>query len=37
MKSNTIKTLGLLGLLASIIVGVGEYFLHYSPQILEHS
>lgn len=37
MKLNTIKTLGLLGLLASVIVGVGEYFLHYSPQILEHS
>ena len=31
------KTLGLLGLLASILVGLGEYFLHYSPNILEHS
>ena len=31
------KTLGYLGLLASILVGLGEYFLHYSPSILEHS
>lgn len=31
------KTLGYLGLLASIIVGLGEYFLHESAQILEHS
>ena len=31
------KTLGLLGLLASVLVGLGEYFLHYSPNILEHS
>lgn len=30
------KTLGLLGLLASILIGLGEYFLHYSPHILEH-
>ncbi len=30
------KTLGYLGLIASILVGVGEYFLHYSPSILEH-
>lgn len=30
------KTLGYLGLLASILVGLGEYFLHYSPQILEN-
>ncbi|PKP27091.1 MAG: hypothetical protein CVU03_00680 [Bacteroidetes bacterium HGW-Bacteroidetes-2] len=37
MKLNTINILGILGLIASIIVGVGEYFLHYSPQILEHS
>ncbi len=33
----TTKLLGLLGLLASILVGAGEYFLHYSPNILEHS
>ncbi len=33
----TIKILGFLGLLASVLVGVGEYFLHYSPNILEHS
>ena len=31
------KILGLLGLLASVLVGLGEYFLHYSPNILEHS
>ena len=31
------KTLGYLGLLASILVGLGEYFLHYSTEILEHS
>ena len=31
------KTLGYLGLIASILVGLGEYFLHYSPSILEHS
>jgi hypothetical protein len=31
------KTLGYLGLLASILVGLGEYFLHYSPHILEHA
>lgn len=31
------KTLGYLGLLATILVGLGEYFLHYSPQIFEHS
>lgn len=28
------KTLGYLGLLASVMVGLGEYFLHYSPNIL---
>ncbi len=33
----TTKLLGLLGLLASILVGAGEYFLHYSPNILEYS
>lgn len=31
------KTLGYLGLVASILVGLGEYFLHYSSSILEHS
>ncbi len=31
------KILGYLGLLASVLVGLGEYFLHYSPSILEHS
>jgi hypothetical protein len=31
----TTKILGILGLIASIIVGFGEYFLHYSPHILE--
>lgn len=31
------KTLGYLGLIASILVGLGEYFLHYSTNILEHS
>lgn len=32
-----IKTLGYLGLLASILVGIGEHLLHYSPNILGHS
>lgn len=31
------KTLGYLGLLASILVGLGEYFLHYSANILDSS
>lgn len=31
------KTLGYLGVIAAILVGLGEYFLHYSPSILEHS
>jgi len=31
------KTLGYLGLLASVLVGLGEYFLHYSPHILDHA
>jgi hypothetical protein len=31
------KTLGILGLMASILVGLGEYFLHYSPNIFEHA
>ena len=31
------KTLGILGLLASVLVGLGEYFLHYSPHILGHA
>ena len=29
------KILGYLGLIASILVGLGEYFLHYSPNILD--
>lgn len=33
----TTKILGYLGLLASILVGTGEYFLHYSDQVLEFS
>ena len=31
------KVLGILGLIASILVGLGEYFLHYSSSILEHA
>ncbi|MEP0263026.1 DUF6796 family protein [Dokdonia sp.] len=31
------KTLGHLGLVASLLVGLGEYFLHYSPEILGNS
>lgn len=31
------KTLGYLGLIASVLVGLGEYFLHYSTNILGHS
>ncbi len=31
------RTLGYLGLIASLTVGLGEYFLHYSPQILDHA
>jgi len=31
------KILGYLGLIASVLVGLGEYFLHYSTSILEHS
>ena len=31
------KILGYLGLIASIFVGLGEYFLHYSTEILGHS
>ena len=34
---NTAKILGYLGILASILVGSGEYFLHYSPNILEYA
>jgi len=33
---NTTKTLGYLGLLAAILVGLGEYFLHYSTNVLEY-
>ena len=29
------KTLGIFGLIASILVGLGEYFLHYSVNILD--
>ena len=31
------KLLGYLGLLASVLVGLGEHFLHYSPDILGHA
>ena len=31
------KTLGYFGLIASILVGLGEYFLHYSTNILDFS
>jgi len=31
------KILGVLGLIASILVGLGEYFLHYSTEILGHA
>nr|WP_321246126.1 DUF6796 family protein [uncultured Psychroserpens sp.] len=31
------KILGYLGLIASVLVGLGEYFLHYSLNILGHS
>jgi hypothetical protein len=34
---NKILITGLLGLLASILVGAGEFFLHYSPQIIGHA
>lgn len=34
---NTTKVLGFLGLLASLLVGIGEYLLHYSPNILDYS
>jgi len=39
MKSTikTTKVLGYLGLFASILVGLGEYFLHYSDSILEYA
>ena len=33
----TTKILCYLGLVASVLVGLGEYFLHYSPNILGHS
>ncbi|MFV1448175.1 DUF6796 family protein [Maribacter sp. HS] len=33
----TIKFLGYLGLIGSILVGIGEYLLHYSPNILGHA
>jgi len=31
------RSLGYLGLIASILVGLGEYFLHYSTEILGHA
>ncbi|WP_075341857.1 DUF6796 family protein [Tenacibaculum agarivorans] len=31
------KLLGYLGLIASVLVGLGEYYLHYSPNILNHA
>ena len=31
------KYLGYLGLLASVLVGSGEYLLHYSDQVIEHA
>ncbi len=31
------KTLGYIGLFASLLVGLGEYLLHYSPYILKHA
>lgn len=34
MKSITVKQLGYLGLLGSILVGIGEFLLHYSTQVL---
>ena len=38
MNTNTtIKLLGYLGLLGSILVGAGEYLLHYSTNILGHA
>jgi len=30
------KYLGYLGLLASVLVGSGEYLLHYSDQVIDH-
>jgi hypothetical protein len=37
ITQSTIKLLGYLGLIGSILVGVGEYLLHYSTQILGHA
>ena len=38
MNSNTtIKVLGYLGLIGSILVGFGEYLLHYSANILDYA
>ena len=34
---STIKILGFLGLIGSILVGAGEYLLHYSTHILGHA
>lgn len=32
----TIKWLGVSGLVASFLVGLGEFYLHYSPNVLAH-
>ncbi|PPK93969.1 hypothetical protein LY01_02191 [Nonlabens xylanidelens] len=37
MTTKTAQILGFLGILASILVGAGEYLLHYSPQIMGES
>lgn len=40
MHTNNTKNLyvlGFLGVLATVLVGIGEYLLHYSPMILEHA
>lgn len=33
----TTRHLGVLGLLATVLVGLGEYFLHYSNQVIDHA
>jgi len=35
MSSRNIFLTGFLGLLGAIIVGIGEFYLHYSPELLE--
>lgn len=37
MTKSSVKLLGYLGVLGSILVGVGEYLLHYSENILGHA